>query len=215
MLSALLIILGAVLLAAGIFFPMHSGPDLADLHRSGVPLIDLPVTGLATHQLLKLRIPDDPMWKRMERELGQPEYLVGGVGSWNSTNHLLCAKAIRLTVTVSSGGHPIPLRNGRIPYAYSAECADVGFDFSARAGEHVDIEISTRTDQPAAFDLEVMPVWPTEIKDFYVGALPDENFTLLCNAVAAVGALLLAAGITIILIRRKRSRRLRRTPAAS
>lgn len=206
-LSGLLIILGALLLAAGIYIYQPPRPYL-DLHRAGSPLIDVPVTGQAMQQAHKVRIPDDPMWKTLERELGQPQFFIGGVAFYNHSNHVLCAKTIGLTVTVSSDGHPIPLQSGDIPYAYnSSNCAEAGFDFSARNGECVEIEISTRSDEPTMFDVKVVPVWPTSIKDAYIGAELEPLFRRLFWTLTTTGAVLLAAGITIILMRRKRAER--------
>lgn len=204
-LSALLIILGALLLAAGIYIYQPPEPYL-DLQRAAAPLIDVPVSGEATHQVLKIRIPDDPMWKTLETELGRPQFFIGAVVFYDRLNHLLCAKAMNLAVTISSAGGPIPVRKsgGNIPEYYSSECRDVGFDFSARNGEHVDIEVSTRFDELTAFNIQVVPVWPKPIKDATVGADLEPLFRRLFWILATTGAILLAAGITITLIRRKR-----------
>lgn len=181
------------------------GPDLADLDRATARLIDVPITGQAIHQMLKIRIPDDPTWKRLERELGQPQFFIGGVGFQNT---VLCAEAMNLAVTISSAGGRIPLQQSHFPYGYSStDCTNIGFDFSAGNGEHVSIEISTRSDEPTAFDIEVVSVWPEPIKDATVGALFQRDFDRIFRTVAAIGAVMLAAGISIIVIRRKRRRR--------
>jgi hypothetical protein len=206
-LSVLLILLGAVLLAGGIYLQWPSGPDFVDLHRAATPLIDVPLTVQATHRTFKLRIPDDPTWERLERELGQPHFFIGGVGYRNT---LLCIKTMNLAVTISSAGRPIPLHKGYVPEGFNTElapCGDVGFDFSARDGEPLNIEISMRFDEPTAFDFEVVAVWPTAIKDASVGASLHNDLDWIFRTVAAVGAALLATGITIIVIRRKRRKR--------
>jgi hypothetical protein len=206
--SALLIILGALLLAVAVYIYQPPQPYL-DLHRAGSPLIELPVTDQPTHQVLKLRIPDDPAWKTLERELGQPQFLVGGVVFHNHLNHLLCPKAIALIVIVSTAGHPIPVRKADgDPEGYSSECEDVGFEFSATAGEQVEIEVSTRGfEEPGASDVDVVPVWPKSLKDAGVGADLEPLFRRVFWTTTTTGAVLLAAGIMIILIRRKRRKR--------
>lgn len=201
LLSALLIIAGALLLAAGIYIYQPPRPYL-DLHRAGSPLIDVPATGQETHQVLKLHIPDDPAWMALERNLGQPHFFIGGVGFQNK---VLCAETMKLAVTLSSAGRPIPLQKGHFPYAYSStDCKDIGFDFSARNGEHVEIEISTRFEEPTAFDIEVVPLWPKPIKDAGVGVALEPLFRRVFWALITTGAVLLAAGVIILIVRRNR-----------
>lgn len=204
-LSALLTIAGAALLAGGIYLLQPFAPDL-DLHRAGSPLIELPVTDRPAHRVLKLRIPDDRMWRTLEKELGQPQFFVGGVGS---RNMLLCAKALDLTVIVSSGGRRIPVRKvGDVAYGYSSECEEVGFEFGARAGQQVDIEVTTLGfEEPGASSLVVLPVWQRSLKDVGVGVDIEREFSWLFKTIAAIGAAMLASGIIIIILRRKRGKR--------
>jgi hypothetical protein len=143
---------------------------------------------------IRVSIPDDPSWRRVVRDWGDPGYIVAAVSS-GPGQYIYCLKDLDVRVQAKAGDKPVSLEPVQYaPYGYSADCRPAGLRFRAAPGTVVDIRIVVTGSSHSTADLVVEPYWTVGAKDHLVGISIEEDLHL-----RAIANMLGAAGIIMIL----------------
>lgn len=154
---------------------------------------------------VSLKIPDDPVWKRIRKAWGNPGYIIAFVAP-SSRMFLRCFDRQSFGVRVTEQGRPIPLAwIAWFPYGYSANCQPEGLSFRAAPGSVLRIEVNARPNlEVPDGELIITPHWAVATKDRLVGIAIEEEITPYFDFLAVCGivAILLAA---VLMFQRRRA----------
>jgi hypothetical protein len=139
-------------------------------------------------------IPDDPSWKRVIHNWGDPGFFIGAVLP-GSSQRIYCLRDLGTRVEARIGVNPLDLEAADAPYGYSADCPHAGLSFRAPPGSLVRIHVTVASLPPQWPVLVVEPHWTVGTKDRLVGIAIDRQLHL-----QAVTTALGVAGIATILL---------------
>ena len=148
-------------------------------------------------------IPVGLTWERLQRALGNPDYLLAAV---HKDKVVQCLSAMKVSIRVMLGDSEIGTRPVRFqPYGYSSDCAgNAGVAFNAKPGSTLRIVVSVAGQRlDSSEDILVIPVWHVDIKDKLVGIALSTYFWTSPLFVSVLGALVLAIGSIVALTTRR------------
>ncbi len=175
----------------------------SDIQRAFKPSASLSIDEIADgrEHSMSFVVPSDPQWKRVQRRLGKPVFLLVVATDPNSTHREAFSATEAIGARATSNGQPLALTvTNQVAFWYSSTAHQNSYMFSGQPNDTVELLIrASGTAQPSEARAMVFAHWnPIEMWDWTDGtAMGQGIYELFAPFLAAFGLFVVLIGIRV------------------
>jgi hypothetical protein len=177
-----------------------------DISRATEFLLRVRLADLRTSdRTFEVEIPDDAQWRRIEKRVGPPAFILAVGGDPIRRSQLYRASDVGLRASARRNGTDVPLKPARaVPAAYNAPYPDVdnGFEMAAMRGDRLTVNLRIEaTNVPVDAVAVLAPNWSApDLGSWGEAAAAGDIVWVVGGIVAAIaGAMLILWALTLAL----------------
>ena len=156
---------------------------------------------------LFIAIPGDAQWRRITRRMGPPAFLI--IAADELHQRIYAPGEVGLALRIEKNGSDVVAApSNHVPYTYSSDSAQKGFEFTAVPGDHVTIHAhATAATIPSDVSLTLTPYWNSfKMWDWVDGAAIGLGIGgVIALGLAIVGVALVGVAVALALRERPRA----------